>query len=67
VTLAESDEGQFLIHVFKAHSLTPQQWRDMELRDRVFLMSAHAERNRRHNNQIEQSQRSAKHSQLRRR
>lgn len=67
MTLAESDEGQFLFHLMRELSITPQHWRDMDLRDRVFLFGALAESNRRHNNQVEQSQRQAKHNSLRRR
>ncbi|MBL98023.1 MAG: hypothetical protein CMF52_09420 [Legionellales bacterium] len=67
MTLAESDEGQFLFHLMKELSMTPQEWREMDIRDRAFLFGALAESNRRHNNQVEQSQRQATHNRLRRR
>ena len=67
MTLAESDEGQFLFHLMKELSLTPEQWREMDIRDRVFLFGALSESNRRHNNQVEQSNHQARHSALRRR
>jgi hypothetical protein len=48
VSLAKSHEGQFLFHLLREFSLTPQQWRELDPRDRTFLASAFS-----HSNEIQ--------------
>jgi len=42
-----STEGQWLFQLLTLFGLTPQQWRDLDLRDATFLAGAFNEQNRR--------------------
>ena len=47
--LAKTDEGQHLFSILSDLGMSPREWRELDLRDRWFLMEAKSESNRRIN------------------
>jgi hypothetical protein len=47
--LARTDEGQHLFSVLSDLGMSPREWRELDVRDRWFLMEAKSEANRRIN------------------
>lgn len=49
--LAKTDEGQHLFSILSDLGMSPREWRELDIRDRWFLMEAKSESNRRLNRQ----------------
>ena len=57
---AESESGQFLFHLMKEFGITPKEWREMDSRDTLWLISAYSDKNRRENRIHKQRQQAQK-------
>jgi hypothetical protein len=49
--LAQTDEGQHLFSILADCGMSPREWRELDIRDRWFLIEAKSESNRRINRQ----------------
>ena len=49
--LAKTDEGQHLFAILSDLGMSPREWRELDVRDRWFLIEAKSESNRRINRQ----------------
>jgi hypothetical protein len=67
VTDAQSDNGQFIYAMLVELGITPNEWRNMDSRDTLWLLSAHSEKNRRANQKTKQAQHTARAKQMTRR
>ena len=47
MNFAKTEQGQFIFQIMTALGITPQQWRELDPRDSVYLWTAFSEQNRR--------------------
>ena len=60
MTDAQSDNGQFIYSMLVELGITPDEWRNMDPRDTLWLLTAHSEKNRRANQEAKQAQHKAR-------
>ena len=60
MTDAQSDNGQFIYAMLVELGITPDEWRNMDPRDTLWLLTAHSEKNRRANQHAKQAQHKAR-------
>lgn len=60
MTDAQSDNGQFIYAMLVELGITPDEWRNMDPRDTLWLLTAHSEKNRRANQEAKQAQHKAR-------
>ncbi len=61
---AESDEGQFLFHLFCELGITPNDWRNLDPRDARYLVAAYSVKNRREHDSHRKAERKARAQEL---
>ena len=67
MTEAKTDHGQFIYAMLVELGITPEEWRHMDPRDTLWLLTAHSEKNRRANQQAKQAQHKARAKSMTRR
>ena len=67
MTEAQSDHGQFIYAMLVELGITPDEWRNMDPRDTLWLLTAHSEKNRRANESAKRAEHKARAKQMTRR
>lgn len=67
MTDAQSDNGQFIYAMLVELGITPNEWRNMDSRDTLWLLTAHSEKNRRVNQKNKQAEHTQRAKQMTRR